>query len=226
MAPKRILILATSHDKLTTGEPTGLWAEELVVPYYTFKDAGAEVVIASVKGGKIPIDAGSLSEGAITEHVKKFLGNASSKALLEDTPSVHDIKGSFDAVFIPGGHGPMFDVASDKDTISLLEKFWAEGKVIGAVCHGPGGIVNVKTPGGEHIVKGKKVTGFTNSEEESVGKTKKVPFLLETTLIELGGHFERSPDWQPHAVADGKLVTGQNPASSSKVAHLILEAVA
>ncbi|KAG6556501.1 hypothetical protein Mapa_001827 [Marchantia paleacea] len=229
MAGKRILILSTSHDQLIGGDPTGLWAEELVAPYYIFKEAGAHVDIISVKGGKIPLDEGSLAEGMVTPEVKTFLKEDSLRSYLENTKPVSEFKDaaqSYDAIYLPGGHGVCFDVASDKTCISLVESFWAANKVVGAVCHGPCGLVEVKDPSGNPIVKDRTVSGFTNTEEEAVGKTDKVPFLLETRLIELGGKFEKAGDWQPFGVKDGKLVTGQNPASSAKVAKLILEVCA
>lgn len=224
---KRILIVTTSHSTFpSTGEPTGLWLEELATPYFAFRNAGAEVEIVSVKGGKIPLDPNSLSEGALTADSKKYLADESLKNLIENSPPVTSVTGEYDAIFLPGGHGVVFDVAYDKDTIALVEKFWAEGKVVSAVCHGPSGLVTPKAPNGEPIVKGKKVSGFTNSEEDAVGKTDKVPFLLETELINIGGLYEKGADWGVYAVADGQLVTGQNPGSSAKVAELVLEALA
>jgi putative intracellular protease/amidase len=223
---KRILIVATSHDKLgETGQPTGCWAEELAAPYYIFKDAGAHVDVASIKGGKIPIDEASLGEGFVTDHVKRYLGDEELKQYVENSLSVKDVPGSYDALYVPGGHGIMFDGPVDEAFIALGEKFWAEGKIVSSVCHGPAGLVAMKAPDGTSIIKGKKVCGFSNAEEEAVGKTDNVPFLLEDKLKELGGHYEVGPNWHPKAVADGQLITGQNPGSSVAVAELVLKAI-
>jgi putative intracellular protease/amidase len=223
---KRILIVATSQDKLgDTDQPTGCWAEELVAPYYVFKDAGAHVVIASIKGGKIPIDETSLSENFVTDHVKRYLADEELKQYIENSLSVKDVPSTFDALFVPGGHGIVFDGPKDESFRAVGEKFWAEGKIVSSVCHGPAGLVSMRAPDGTSIFKGKKCTGFSNSEEDAVGKTKFVPFLLEDKLKELGGLYEAGPDWQPHSVADGQLITGQNPASSVGVAELVLKAL-
>ncbi|KAL2622448.1 hypothetical protein R1flu_002653 [Riccia fluitans] len=228
MAGKRILILCTSHDQLLGGDPTGLWAEELIAPYNLFTKAGAHVDIISVKGGRIPLDANSLAEGFVTPEVKTFLGAENLKHLVENTKPVSEYKDaaqSYDALYLPGGHGACFDIASDKTCIALVESFWAANKVVSAVCHGPCGLVEAKQPNGDPIVKDKRVCGFTNSEEEAVGKTKKVPFLLEDKLIELGGKYEKVANWEPFTIRDGQLVTGQNPGSSEKLAELVLEAL-
>eukprot|EP00250_Pteridium_aquilinum_P013582 c21436_g1_i1 orf=279-959(-) len=226
MAGKRVLIISTSHDKLgQTDKPTGLWAEEVAAPYYILKEAGVDVDIASVKGGKIPIDAASL-HGDLTDHTHSYLKNHQDlKSKVENSMSIEEASEEYDAVFLPGGHGACYDFPDNPTLIALLEKFWAQGKVVAAVCHGPVGLVNIKAPDGEYIVKGRKVTGFTNSEEEAVGKTAFVPFLLEDKLKERGGLFERGSDWVPYAVADGKLITGQNPMSSAKLAELLLSAL-
>jgi putative intracellular protease/amidase len=225
-AGKRILIVATSCDKLgDTSEPTGCWAEELAAPYYIFKDAGAHVDVVSIKGGPIPIDKGSLAEGFVTDHVKRYFDDEELKQYVEHSLSVKDVSGNYDALFVPGGHGIVFDGPKDKDFIALGNRFWAEGKIVSSVCHGPAGLVSMTAPDGSPIVKGHKVTGFSNSEEEAVQKTKYMPFLLEDKLKELGGLYECGPNWQPHAVADRQLITGQNPASSAKVAELVLEAL-
>ncbi|CAM6088699.1 unnamed protein product [Calypogeia fissa] len=220
---KRILIVSTSHDKFPdNGDPTGLWLEELAAPYLLWTKAGLDVDIASVKGGKIPIDPVSLTPDTLTGHAKTFYDDASLMKLMETTPSVKDVKGEYDAIYLPGGHGACWDLATDKDSIALVEKFWAEDKVVAAICHGPCGLVNVKAPNGEPIVKGKKVNGFSDSEEEAVGKTAIVPFLLESELVKLGGLYEKGPDWSVYAVADGNLITGQNPMSAEKLAELTL----
>jgi len=226
-AGKRILIVATSHDKLgNTDEPTGSWIEELAAPYYVFKDAGAHVVVASLKGGKIPFDPTSFTENFVTDYVKRYQGDEELKHYVEHSLPIKDIPGSFDALFVPGGHGIIYDGPNDKTFIALGNKFLAEGKVVSAVCHGPAGLVNFHNPDGTSIYKGKKVAGFTNAEEDAVQKTPYVPFLLEDKLKELGGLYESAPNWQVKAVADGKLVTGQNPASSELVAELVLNALA
>ncbi|MCO5611030.1 hypothetical protein L7F22_065279 [Adiantum nelumboides] len=226
MAGKRVLIVCTSHEKLgKTDKPTGLWAEEVAAPYYILKEAGAHVDIASIKGGKIPLDPVSL-EGDLGHHTHSFLkDHLELKKKVESSLSIADASEEYDAIFLPGGHGVCYDFPDNPTLISLVEKFWAQGKVVAAVCHGPVGLVNIKAPDGEYIVKGRKVAGFTNSEEDAVGKTAFVPFLLEDKLKERGGHFQRGPDWTPYAVADGKLITGQNPMSSAKVAELLLAAL-
>ncbi|XP_024388839.1 glutathione-independent glyoxalase HSP31 [Physcomitrium patens] len=225
-AGKRILILATSHDKLgNTNQATGCWAEELTAPYYIFKDAGAHVDVASIKGGKIPMDEASFSEGFVTDHVKRYLEDEELKQRVEHSLSVKDVSGNYDALFVPGGHGIIYDGPVDQDFIALGNRFWAEGKIISSVCHGPAGLVGMTAPDGTSIFKGKKVCGFSNAEEEAVGKTNVVPFLLEDKLKELGGLYEAGPNWHPKAAADGQLVTGQNPGSSAKVAELVLEAL-
>jgi len=225
MAGKRILIVSTSFDKLgTSGELTGVWIEELVAPYYIFKEAGAHVDVVSIKGGHVPIDPNSLGDGAVTEHVKRYHEDLELKKTLEESKSIKEVTGKYDAVFVPGGHGIVHDGPNDKHLIAFVEKIWSEGGVVGSVCHGPAALVNVHAPNGEPIVKGRKVAGFSNSEEEAAGKAKYVPFLLEDKLKELGGLYESGPNWQPFAVADGKLVLGQNPASSPEVAKLVLAA--
>lgn len=226
MAGKGVLIVCTSHDKLgDTDKPTGLWAEEVAAPYFILEEAGVDVDIASIKGGKIPIDPVSL-QGDLTEHTHSFLNNHHDlKSKVEDSISIAEASKEYDGVFLPGGHGVCYDFPDNPELIALVESFWAKGKVVAAVCHGPVGLVNVKDPAGHYIVKGRKVAGFTNSEEEAVGKTALVPFLLEDKLKERGALFERGPDWVPYAVADGKLITGQNPMSSAKVAELILSAL-
>ncbi|KAL3690468.1 hypothetical protein R1sor_016777 [Riccia sorocarpa] len=228
MAGKRILILSTSHDKLLSGEPTGLWAEELIAAYNVFIKAGAHVDVVTLKGGPIPIDAGSLAEGFVTPEVKTFFETEHLKHIVENSKPIHEFKDaaqSYDAIYIPGGHGVVFDLPSDKRSIDLVESFWAANKIVSSVCHGPAALTAVKQPNGDPIVKGRRVAGFTNSEEEAVGKTKKVPFLLEDKLVELGGKHEKVADWQPFAIRDGQLITGQNPASSVKVADLVVEAI-
>jgi putative intracellular protease/amidase len=225
-AGKRILIVATSHDKLgDSNQHTGCWAEELAAPYYIFKDAGADVDVVSIKGGKIPMDEASLAENFVTDHVRRYLGDEELKQYVNNSLSVKDAPGNYDAIYFPGGHGIVFDGPADKNVIAVGQKFWAEGKIVSAVCHGPGALLGMKAPDGTPIVKGRKVTGFSNAEEEAVGRVDMVPYLLEDKLKELGGHYEAGPLWQPKAIADGKLITGQNPASSVPIAELVLKAL-
>lgn len=222
----RILIVTTSHARMgDTGKKTGLWFEELATPYWEFRDAGADVVIASIAGGEVPIDATSM-EGEIAESVTRFQADPAAMAQLKNAPAVADVDpAGFDGVFLPGGHGTMWDLPDNAALIGLLERMWAAGKPVAAVCHGPAGLVNVRDADGRPIVAGRQVSCFTNSEEEAVGLYDVVPFLLETRLKELGGDFGGAADFQPYAVRDGQLVTGQNPASSAEVARLTLAAV-
>jgi putative intracellular protease/amidase len=222
----KILIVTTSHARMgDTERSTGLWFEELATPYWAFRDAGAEVTIASIQGGQVPIDATSM-EGEIAESVRRFQADETAMAQLRGSLPVADASiDDFDAVFLPGGHGTMWDLPDSAALIALIESAWASGKAVAAVCHGPAGLVNVKGANGQPIVAGRRVSAFTNSEEEAVGLVDAVPFLLETRLRELGGDFGGAPDFQPYAVRDGQLVTGQNPASSEEVARLTLAAV-
>jgi putative intracellular protease/amidase len=222
---KKILVVLTSHDKLgDTGEKTGFWLEELAAPYYAFLDAGAELTLASPKGGQPPLDPKSNTTDFQTEDTKRFEADEAANAALANTTTLADVNASdFDAVFYPGGHGPMWDLVNDAQSISLIEAFWASGKVVSAVCHAPIALTNTKDANGEYIVKGRKVTGFTNTEEDAVGLSDVVPQLVEDTLIKRGGLFSKIDDWAPYAQKDGNLVTGQNPASSTAVAKLVLE---
>lgn len=221
----KILMVLTSHDKLgDTGKKTGFWIEEFASPYYVFTDAGAEVTLASPSGGQPPIDPNSQSDDAQTEATKRFDDDEQAKSKLASTCKLDEIQvEDFDAIFYPGGHGPLWDLANDKQSIRLLEQFWSKGKPVSAVCHAPAVLLNAKTPAGDPIVQGRTVTGFSNSEEEAVGLTEVVPFLLEDALIEKGGHYRKVEDWQPYAVQDGMLVTGQNPASSEQTAERLLD---
>jgi putative intracellular protease/amidase len=221
-----ILIVTTSHAAMgDTGKSTGLWFEELATPYWVFRDAGADVTVASIAGGAVPIDATSL-EGEIADSVRRFQADPQAMAALENSPAVDALDAAdYDAVFLPGGHGTMWDLPDSAALIRLLEAMWAAGKPVSAVCHGPAGLVNVRDADGRPIVAGRRVSCFTNSEEAAVGLADAVPFLLETRLGELGGRFEGAPDFQPFAVRDGQLVTGQNPASSAEVARLVLAAL-
>lgn len=221
----KILMVLTSHNQLgNTGKPTGFWLEEFAAPYYVFLDAGLEVTLASPKGGQPPIDPKSDEPDAQTDSTRRFRNDAEAQKLLATTHRLDSLNADeFDAVFYPGGHGPLWDLAQDPHSIKLIETFWATGKPVGAVCHAPGVLRQVKTPEGTPLVKGKRVTGFTNSEEEGVGLTAIVPFLVEDELKKAGGLFERIDDWGEYAVVDGHLVTGQNPASSTITAEELLK---
>ncbi|MDR7026762.1 type 1 glutamine amidotransferase domain-containing protein [Rhizobium rosettiformans] len=221
----KILMVLTSHDKLgDTGKKTGFWLEEFAAPYYVLKDAGAEITLASPKGGQPPLDPKSDEPDAQTEATDRFKADQTAQQLLASTTPLSQINpADFDAVFYPGGHGPLWDLAEDKDSIALIEAFAAKDRPVGAVCHAPGVLRHVKGKDGQPLVSGRKVTGFTNSEEEAVGLTKVVPFLVEDMLQERGGLYEKGPDWGVHVVTDGKLVTGQNPASSEEAANALLK---
>ncbi len=221
----KILMVLTSHDKLgNTGRKTGFWLEEFAAPYFRFKDAGAEIVLASPKGGQPPLDPKSNEPNFQTDLTHRFEADADAKARLATTLRLDGVKsGDFDTVFYPGGHGPMWDLAEDENSIKLLESFLAAGKTIALVCHAPGVLRHVKTMDGKPLVAGKTVTGFTNGEEEEVGLTKVVPFLVEDELLSLGATFSKIKNWGVHTVADGQLITGQNPASSGPAAKLLID---
>eukprot|EP01024_Parvocaulis_polyphysoides_P042460 TRINITY_DN3881_c1_g2_i2.p1 TRINITY_DN3881_c1_g2~~TRINITY_DN3881_c1_g2_i2.p1 ORF type:complete len:229 (+),score=48.90 TRINITY_DN3881_c1_g2_i2:93-779(+) len=224
---KKVLIVTTSHDKLgDTGQGTGSWAEEFAAPYYTFKEKGYDVEVASINGGKTPFDQASMNPPFKTEAVDKLLADSEAMQLLENSKKIEDVKADdFDAVFLPGGHGVCWDLPDNETLKTLLSTMFSQGKVVSAVCHGPVGLVNVIVGDGTSILAGKNVTGFTNTEEIAVGKDKIVPFLLEDKLKEKGGNFSKTEDWQPHGVRDGNLITGQNPGSSAKVAELVVAAL-
>ncbi len=220
-----ILIVTTSHAVLgSTGKATGVWLEELAAPYYAFRDAGASVTIASIAGGAVPIDPRS-AQGDLTASVTRFLADPDAKRAVEATPAIGaaDIS-SFDAIFLPGGHGTMWDLPESAELAARIGQAYESGKIVAAVCHGPAGLVSAKRADGSPLVAGKRVSAFTNEEEEAAGLTEAVPFLLETRLAELGAKIEKGPRFQPFAIRDGMLVTGQNPASSARVAELVLEA--
>ena len=221
----KILMVLTSHDELgNTGRKTGFWLEEFAAPYFTFKDAGAEIVLASPKGGQPPLDPKSNEPNFQTDLTHRFEADADAKARLATTVRLDSVKAQdFDTVFYPGGHGPMWDLAEDGNSIKLLESFLAAGKTFALVCHSSGALRHVKTPDGKPLVKGKTVTGFTNGEEEEVGLTKVVPFLVEDELMSLGATFSKVENWGVHTVADGQLITGQNPASSGPAAKLLID---
>ncbi len=220
----KILMVLTSHDKLgDTGRKTGFWLEEFAAPYFTFLDAGATVTVASPKGGQPPLDPVSDTPEGQTELTRRFKQDPAAQAVLANTVRLSDVKASdYDAVFYPGGHGPMWDLAEDPRSIALIEEFYSSGKPVAAVCHAPGVLHRVQFQG-QPLVKGKRVTGFTNGEEEAVHLTKVVPFLVEDELLRLGGIYEKVANWVPFVVTDGRLVTGQNPASSKAGAETLLK---
>jgi putative intracellular protease/amidase len=220
----KILMVLTSHDQLgDTGKKTGFWLEEFAAPYYVFKDAGAEVTLASPKGGQPPLDPKSDAPDAQTEATRRFKADPAAQAALADTRKLDSVSGdAFDAVFYPGGHGPLWDLAEDAHSIALIESMSRAGKTVSAVCHAPGVLRRVRARDGSLLVKGKKVTGFTNTEEEAAQLTNVVPFLVEDMLVENGGTYSKAADWQPYVVIDGKLITGQNPASSEAAARAVL----
>lgn len=221
----KILFLSTAHDQLgDTDHKTGVWLEELAVPYYALKDAGHDVVVATLGGAPIPIDPNSQPEGDdVPEAVRRFQQDAEAQAVLKKPAKLSDQSPeALDAVFIPGGHGACWDLASSPEVARFLSEVWQKGKLLASVCHGPAALVGVEVDGAP-LVKGRKVSAFTDSEEEATGLTDVVPFLLETRLRELGADFQAAGDWQPHAVVDGRLITGQNPMSSEAVAKLLLE---
>jgi len=223
----KILMVLTSHDQLgNTGRKTGFWLEELAAPYYVFKDAGHEITLASPKGGQPPLDPKSNEPDFQTELTHRFEADAAAKAQLAATVKLDSVSAKdFDTVFYPGGHGPMWDLAEDQHSIKLLEAFIAADKPVALVCHAPGVLRHVKS-GSKPLVQGKKVTGFTNTEEEAVGLTKVVPFLVENELKAKGGIFSKGADWQPYVLTDGLLITGQNPASSGPGAQALLQLMA
>lgn len=219
-----ILMVLTSHDQLgDTGKKTGFWLEEFAAPYYVFKDAGAQITLASPKGGQPPLDPKSDEPDAQTEATKRFKADKDALAALANTTPLGSVSDKdFDAVFYPGGHGPLWDLATDQASIALIEAMYEDGKVVAAVCHAPAALLNANAPDGAPLVRHKRVTGFTNSEEEGVQLTNVVPFLLEDALLENGARYSKGPDWAPYVVTEGSLVTGQNPASSEAAAREVL----
>ncbi|GAA3515009.1 type 1 glutamine amidotransferase domain-containing protein [Aquimarina addita] len=222
---KKVLFVLTSHSELgDTGEKTGFWIEEFASPYYLLKDKGIEVVLASPKGGQPPIDPKSASDDFKTPATERFNNDKETQQVLSNTLQLKNInQADYDAVFYPGGHGPLWDLAEDKNSIALIQDFYNHNKPVAAVCHAPGVLKNVQGKDGNALVKGKKVTGFTNSEEEAVQLTNVVPFLVEDMLKNNGGVYSKGEDWNPYSVTDGLLITGQNPASSELVAEKLLE---
>jgi putative intracellular protease/amidase len=218
-------MVLTSHDRLgDTGQPTGFWLEEFAAPYYVLKDAGAEITIASPKGGAPPVDPKSDDPKAQTPAMQRFREDPGAQRALANTVKLSTVSADdYDAVFYPGGHGPLWDLADDPNSIALIERLYAEGKPVAAVCHGPAVLRQAKAPDGTPLVKGKRVTGFTNSEEAAVGLTDVVPFLVEDALKANGGKYSKGADWADYAVVDGNLITGQNPASSESTARALLK---
>ena len=220
----KILMVLTSHDKMgDTGKKTGFWLEEFAAPYYVFKDSGADITIASPKGGQPPIDPSSDDDGAQTDDTRRFKADADAQQQLASTLKLADVTESgFDAIFYPGGHGPLWDLAEDADSKRLIEAFAAADRPVGAVCHAPAVFRHTLGADGKPLVSGRRVTGFTNTEEDAVGLTNIVPFLVEDMLKANGGTYEKGADWASFVLRDGKLVTGQNPASSAAAAQEIL----
>ena len=220
-----ILMILTSHSELgNTGKKTGFWIEEFAAPYYTLTEAGAKVVIASPKGGQPPIDPSSEAAENQTEATKRFFADKGLQKILANTTKLIEVSADdFDAVFYPGGHGPLWDLNSDADSIKLIEKFLESNKPVAAVCHAPAVLLNAKKANGEPLVKGKQVTGFSNTEEEAVQLREIVPYLLEDELKSKGGIYSKKADWTSYVVKDGLLITGQNPASSEEAAKELLK---
>jgi putative intracellular protease/amidase len=223
----KILMVLTSHDQLgNTGLKTGFWLEEFAAPYFVFKDAGVELTLASPKGGQPPLDPKSDQPENQTPPMARFKTDTAAQQALANTVKLADVKAEdYDTVFYPGGHGPMWDLAESPESIALLESFYNSGKPIALVCHSPGVLRHVKYKG-EPLVQGKHVTGFTNGEEEAMKLTKVVPFLVEDELLRLGAVFEKMANWQPFSITDGRLITGQNPASSTSAAQALLKLMA
>lgn len=221
----KVLVVLTSHSDLgNTGQKTGFWIEEFAAPYYLMADAGVELTLSSPKGGQPPIDPKSDSPENQTPATKRFHADEALSEKLSNTVKLSEVKeGDYDAVFYPGGHGPLWDLAEDKNSISLIESFYQNNKPIAFVCHAPAALVGAKGANGEPLVKGKQVTGFSNTEEEAVELTKVVPFLLEDELIKLGATYSKGADWASHVMKDGLLITGQNPGSSEEAAKVLLE---
>lgn len=221
----KIVMVLTSYDKLgDTGKKTGLWLEEFAAPYYLFKDAGAEITLASPKGGQAPLDPKSDDPNSETPAIQRFKSDKEAQQALANTVKLSNISAEhYDAVFYPGGHGPLWDLSEDADSIALIEAMYGEGKPVAAVCHGPAVFRHTKTSDGLPLVQGKSVTGFADTEEAAIGLTDVVPFLVEDLLKKNGGNYSKAEDWQSYAVTDGNLITGQNPASSEAAAKALLD---
>ncbi len=220
-----ILMILTSHAQLgDSGAQTGYWLEEFAAPFYVFMDAGAKLTLASPRGGQPPVDPKSEEPAAQTEATHRLRADAAAMEQVAHTLKLGDLQAeAFDAVFFPGGHGPLWDLANDQQCIAVIQSIWAASKPVVAVCHAPAVLRDVKVPGGSSIVKGRRVTGYSNTEEDAVGLSKVVPFLVEDMLKERGGAYTKVADWQPHVVTDGLLITGQNPASSKPAALALLK---
>ena len=221
----KILMVLTSHSALgDTGKKTGFWLEEFAAPYYVFQDAGAHITLASPQGGQPPLDPKSDEPDAQTDATRRFKKDDAAQKTLATTHALAEVSAAdFDAVFYPGGHGPLWDLAESKASIALIEELLAAGKPVAAVCHAPGVLRHPKNADGQSVVHGKQVTGFTNSEEKASGLTDVVPFLVEDMLKKNGGQYSKAGDWQPHVLVDGLLITGQNPASSAPAAQALLK---
>jgi putative cofactor-binding repeat protein len=221
----KVLMILTSHDRLgDTGKRTGFWLEEFAAPYYVLRDAGVDITLASPKGGQPPVDPKSDEPGSQTPAMQRFRSDPEAQRALANTVKLSSVSpDDYDAVFYPGGHGPLWDLAEDRSSIALIERLYAAGKPVAAVCHGPAVLRRAKGPDGAPLVKGKTVTGFSNTEEAAVDLTKVVPFLVEDALKANGGRYSRADDWASHAVVDGNLITGQNPASSEATARALLD---
>jgi putative intracellular protease/amidase len=221
----KVLIVLTSHDKLgDTGRKTGFWLEELAAPYYRFQEAGWDITLASPHGGLPPLDPKSNETANQTDQTRRFEADAEASTALADTVRLNSVTADdYDTVFYPGGHGPLWDLAEDADSIRLIEATLRSGKPLALVCHAPGVLRHARNQDGTPLVQGRDVTGFTNSEEEGVALTDIVPFLVEDELIKLGGHYSKIGDWQPYVVQDGLLITGQNPASSGPAADTLIK---
>lgn len=223
----KVLIVLTSHEELgNTGEKTGFWIEEFASPYYILADAGVDLTLASPKGGQPPVDPKSESSDAQSSSTKRFYGDYDLIDKVAHTLKLSEVNETdYDAVFYPGGHGPLWDLSADAISITLIENFYKNNKPVAFVCHAPAALLKVKAPDGEPLVKGKEVTGFSDTEEEAVKLTKVVPFLLEDELKKLGAHYSKGDNWNSYVKEDGLLITGQNPASSEAVAKLLLTAI-
>ena len=223
----KILIVLTSHNQLgDTGHKTGFWLEEFATPYYIFKDANVEITLASPNGGQPPLDPKSDEPEFQTEATERFKRDSDAQSVLANTKKLSDISpDEYDAVFYPGGHGPLWDLAEDRNSIALIESMYASGKPVAAVCHAPAVFRHTEAPDGTPLVKGKSVTGFSNTEEDAVQLSKVVPFMLEDELKAKGANYSKADDWHPYAITDGNLITGQNPASSDAVAKAVLEII-
>lgn len=222
---KKVLIVLPSHDQLgNTGQKTGFWLEEFTDPYYKFIDSGYEVTIASPRGGKPPVDPKSIQKENQSESTQRFERDKSAQVKLENTLVLSQVSANdYDTLFLPGGHGPMWDLSSDENMKKIVEDFYSDKKIVSAVCHGPAGLLQATDRNGNSILKGKKITGFTNNEESAVGLTKTVPFSLENRMKELGGKFEKGQDFKPFVISDGQLITGQNPKSALPAAEKVIE---